>query len=58
MVDEWNPLVSAMEERYLNRQEERRALGTMRERKYKGDIESYLVDIETLNYKVSLVGTL
>jgi hypothetical protein len=26
-VDEWNPFVSAMEERFLDRQEERKALG-------------------------------
>jgi hypothetical protein len=56
-VDEWNPFVSAMEERFLDRQEERKALGKMRELKYKGDIESYLTDMETLNYKVCLVGT-
>jgi hypothetical protein len=56
-VDEWNPFVSAMEERFINRQEERKALGKMRELKYKGDIESYLTDMETLNYKVGLVGT-
>jgi hypothetical protein len=56
-VDEWNPFVSAMEERFLDRQEERKALGKMRELKYKGDIESYLMDMETLNYKVCLVGT-
>jgi len=29
----------------------------MRELKYKRDIESYLTDMETLNYKVYLVGT-
>ena len=29
----------------------------MRELKYQGDIESYLTDMETLNYKVCLVGT-
>jgi hypothetical protein len=29
----------------------------MRELKYKGDIESYLTDMEMLNYKVCLVGT-
>jgi hypothetical protein len=46
-----------MEVRFLDRQEERKALGKMREFKYKGDIESYLTDIETLNYKVCLVGT-
>jgi len=56
-VDEWNPFVSAMVERFLNRQEERKALGKMRELKYKGDFESYLTDMETLNYKVCLVGT-
>jgi hypothetical protein len=46
-----------MEERFLDRKEERKALGKMREFKYKGDIESYLTDMETLNYKVCLVGT-
>jgi hypothetical protein len=56
-VDEWNPFVSAMEERFLERQEERKALGKMREVKFKGDIESYLTDMETHNYKVCLVGT-
>jgi len=56
-VDEWNPIVSAMEERFLDRQEERKALDKIRELKYKGDIESYLTDMETLNYKVGLVGT-
>jgi len=29
----------------------------MREVKYKGDIKSYLMDMETLNYKVCLIGT-
>jgi len=56
-VDRCNPCLSAMEERFLDRQEERKALGTMRELKYKGHIESYLTDMETLNYKVCLVGT-
>jgi hypothetical protein len=56
-VDEWNPFVSAMEERFFDRQEERKALGKMRELKYKGDIVNYLTDMETLNYKVCLVGT-
>lgn len=56
-VDEWNLCVSAMEERFLDRQEARIALGIMWEPKYKGDIESYLMDVETLNYKVCLVGT-
>jgi len=56
-VDEWNPFVSLMVERFLDRQEERKALGKMRELKYKGDIESYLTDMETLNCKVCLVGT-
>jgi hypothetical protein len=46
-----------MEERFLDRQGERKALAKMRELKYKGDIESYLMDMETLNYKVCLVGT-
>ena len=55
-VDKWNPFVSAMKERFLDRQEERNALGNMREPKYKGDIESYLTDMDTLNYKVCLVG--
>ena len=50
-------MVSAVEERFLDRQEERKALGKMGELKYKGDIESYLIDMETLNFKVSLVGT-
>jgi hypothetical protein len=56
-VDEWNPFVSAMEERFLDRQLGRKALGKMRELKNKGDIESYLTDMETLNYKVWLVET-
>ena len=56
-VDEWNAFVSTMEERFLDRQEERKAVGKMRELKYKGDIASYLPDMETLNYKVCLVGT-
>jgi len=56
-VDEWNPFVSAMEERFLDRQEERKALGKMGELKYKVNIESYLTDMESLNYKVCLVGT-
>ena len=55
-VDEWNPIVSAMEERFLNIHEEWKALGNMRELKFKGDIESYLMDIETFNYKVYLVS--
>jgi hypothetical protein len=46
-----------MEERFFDRQEERKALGKMRELKYKGDIVNYLTDMETLNYKVCLVGT-
>jgi len=56
-VDEWNPFVSAMAERFLDRQQDRKALGKMRELKYRGDIESYLMDMETFNYKVCLVGT-
>jgi len=56
-VDEWNPFISAMKERFLDRQEERKALGKMRELKYKGDIKSYLTAMETLNYNVCLVGT-
>jgi len=56
-VDEWNPFVSAMEEIFLNRQEERKALDKMRELKYMGDVESYLTDMETLKYKVCLVRT-
>ena len=46
-----------MEERFLDRQEGRKALGKMSELRHKGDIESYLTDMETLNYKVCLVGT-
>jgi hypothetical protein len=57
-VDKWNPFVSAMQERLLNRQEERKALANMRELNYKGDIGSYLMDMETFNDKVCLVGTL
>jgi hypothetical protein len=57
-VDEWNPFLSAMEKRFLDSQEERNALGQMRELKYKEDIESHLTDMETLNYEVCLVGTL
>jgi hypothetical protein len=51
------PFVSAMEERFLDRQEDRKALGKMRELKSKGDIESYLTDMDMFNYKVRLVGT-
>jgi len=57
IVDEWNPFVSAMEERFLDRQEERNALDKMRELNYKRDIESYLTDMETLYVKVGLMGT-
>jgi hypothetical protein len=57
-VDEWNPIVSAMQERHLDRREERKALGNLRELKYKGDIESYLTDMEMLNYQVCVEGTL
>jgi len=32
-VDEWNTFVGAMEERFLNRQEERKALGKVKELK-------------------------
>jgi hypothetical protein len=39
-LDEWNPFVGAMEERVIDRQEERKALRKMRKLKYKGDIES------------------
>jgi hypothetical protein len=46
-----------MEERFLHRQEERKALGKTRKLTYKRDIESYLTDMETLNYNVCLVGT-
>jgi len=56
-VDKCNPFVSAMEERFLIRQEERKALGKMRELKYMGDIESYLMDMATLNYTVCVIGT-
>jgi len=56
-VDEWNPLISAMEKRFLDRQEERKALGMISKLKLKGDIESYLMDMETLNYKVCLGST-
>jgi len=41
-VDEWNPFVSAMEDRLLDRQEDMQALGKIRELKYNGDMESYL----------------
>jgi len=56
-VDKRNAFVSAMEERFFNRQEDRQALCKMRQLKYKGDIESYLTEIEALNYKVCLVST-
>jgi len=55
-VDEWNPFVSAMDEWFLDRPWQMKAIGKMRELKYKGDIESYLTDMEMLNYKVFLVG--
>jgi hypothetical protein len=57
-VDKWNPFVGAMEERFLDRQEESKAPDKRRELKYKGDIERNLTDMETFNYKVCLVGTL
>lgn len=56
-VEEWNPFVSAMEERFFDRQEEWQALGKVREPKYNRDMESYLTDMETLNHTVCLVGT-
>jgi hypothetical protein len=56
-VDEWIPFVCAMEYSFLDSQERRKGLGKMRELKYKEGIESYLMDLETLNYKLCAVGT-
>jgi hypothetical protein len=56
-VDEWSPFVGAIEERFLDRPEERKALGKMKELKSKGDMKSYLTDMEMLKYKVYLDGT-
>jgi len=56
-ADEWNCIVSAIEDRFVDTQEQRTALGKMWELKHKGDIESYLLDTETLTYTIRLVGT-
>jgi len=46
-----------MEERFPDSQAEQTTLGQMRELRDKDDIDDYLMDMETLNYKVCLVGT-
>jgi hypothetical protein len=51
------PLSQCNGRRFLDRQEDRNSLGKMSELQYKGDIESYLTEMEMLNYRVNLVGT-
>jgi hypothetical protein len=56
-VEEWNPFVGAMLDTFLIKYEGMKALAKMKELKDKGDIASYLTDMETLNDKVCQVGS-
>lgn len=57
-VHEWDCYVTAMQVEFLNRLKDGKVCGKMIERRYKLNIESYLMDMKTQKYMVSLVGTL
>jgi hypothetical protein len=55
-VDTWSAFTSAMEERFIDPEEEAECLQKMNKLQYKGDIQDYIIKMEDLNYHICLSG--
>ena len=56
LEDNWRAFSSALVERFTDEMERRKDWQTMRNLEYKGDIQTYLAELEQINCRVGAMG--